>query len=104
MKRPERRAKRSSFRKEESALRAIVRELGPMDPDGLPEDEYDCQCIISSVSFTEAQFVKGSTRKSNLIFADTLVSMLLCRHKQRSGSLMRRAWWFNRQPNRNADA
>ena len=30
------------FRKEESALGAIVRDLGPMDPDGLPQDEYDC--------------------------------------------------------------
>jgi hypothetical protein len=42
MKQPQRRARRSSFRKEESALRPIVKDLGPMDPDGLPEDEYDC--------------------------------------------------------------
>ena len=42
MKRPERTERRSAFRKDESALRAIVRDLGPMDPDGLPEDEYDC--------------------------------------------------------------
>ena len=42
MRRPQRKAKRSSFRREQSALRTIVTELGPMDPDGLPEDEYDC--------------------------------------------------------------
>ena len=42
VRRSQRRVKRSSFRKEESALRAIIADLGPMDPQGLPEDEYDC--------------------------------------------------------------
>jgi hypothetical protein len=42
MKRRQKRARRLSFRSEESALRAIVMKLGPMDQEGLPEDEYDC--------------------------------------------------------------
>ena len=42
MMRSQRRARRSAFRNEESALRAIVSDLFRVDSNGVPEDEYDC--------------------------------------------------------------
>lgn len=42
MTRSERKARRTSFRNEESALRVLVAELGPLPAAWLPEDEHDC--------------------------------------------------------------
>jgi hypothetical protein len=45
--RPQRRARRSSFRNEESALRAIVSDVGRVDSNDVLEDEYDCLRLLN---------------------------------------------------------
>ena len=105
MKRPQRRARRLSFRKEESALRAIVRELGPMDPDGLPRDEYDCLVhhLLSALHKGAARDEVGLEAEFHLrehFGFDARVSSRTAEQIARATW----AWWSNRSTARHTDA
>ena len=105
MTRPQRRARRSSFRSEESDLRAIVRELGPMDADGLPEDEYDCLVhhLLSALHRGVAREGLGEEVKSHLRGHFGFDALESSETADRIAAATW-TWWSNRAPNRRTDA